>query len=135
MQPLLAVIASPANWTLVSLPRTLKPNEVDRVLSSFTRTLRSPKRGYAVVRLALDLGLRTAEINRLHLEDIDWEQGTVTLRRTKSLRQDVLPLPAVTGKALEVYLRHERPATSNRALFVRHLAPHDEPIGVDPSAG
>ena len=131
VQPLLAVIASPANWTLASLPRTLKPNEVDRVLSSFTRTLRSPKRGYAVVRLALDLGLRTAEINRLHLEDIDWEQGTVTLRRTKSLRQDVLPLPAVTGKALEVYLRHERPATSNRALFVRHLAPHDEPIGVD----
>jgi integrase/recombinase XerC len=131
VQPLLAVIASPANWPLASLPRALKSNEVDRVLSSFTRTLRSPKRGYAVVRLALDLGLRTAEINRLQLEDIDWREGTVTLRRTKSHRQDVLPLPAITGKALAVYVRHERPATSNRALFVRHLAPHDDPVGVD----
>jgi len=131
VQPLLAVIASPAKWTLASLPRALKHTEVDRVLNSFTGTLRSPKRGYAVVRLALDLGLRIGEINRLQLEDIDWQRGTVTLRRTKSLRQDVLPLPAITGKALEVYVQRERPLTSNRALFVRSLAPYDEPVGVD----
>lgn len=130
VQPLLAVIASPARWTLASLPRALKPDEVDRVLGSFTRALRSPKRGYAIVRLALDLGLRTAEINRLQLEDIDWKQGTVLLRQTKSRRQDSLPLPAITGKALEAYVRYERPGGGNRALFVRHAAPHDEPVGV-----
>lgn len=129
-KPLLAVIASPARWTLASLPRALKPDEVDRVLSSFTRSLRSPKRGYAIVRLALDLGLRTAEINRLQLDDIDWQQGTLVLRRTKSRRQDLLPLPALTGKALAAYIRHERPIGSNRALFVRHMAPRDVPIGV-----
>lgn len=131
VQRLLAVIASPARWALASLPRALKSDEVDRVLGSFTRTLRSPKRGYAIVRLALDLGLRTAEINRLQLDDIDWKQGTVVLRRTKSRRQDLLPLPAITGKALEAYVRYERPVSSNRALFVRHVAPHDEPLGVD----
>ena len=131
MQPLLAVIASPARWTLSSLPRALQPAEVDRLLGSFTRTLRSPRRGYAIVRLALDLGLRTAEINRLQLDDIDWKQGTVVLRRTKSRRQDVLPLPVLTGEALAAYVRYERPVGSNRALFVRHLAPHDEPVGVD----
>jgi len=131
VQPLLAVIASPARWSLASLPRALKSAEVDRLLASFTRTLRSPRRGYAIVRLALDLGLRTAEINRLQLDDIDWKQGTVVLRRTKSRRQDVLPLPALTGKALAAYVRYERPVGSNRALFVRHLAPHDEPVGVD----
>jgi integrase len=32
---------------------------------------------------------------------------------------------------LEAYLRHERPKTSDPAVFVRRLAPHDEPIGVD----
>jgi integrase len=120
-----------ARWSLASLPHALKPDEVDRVLASFTRTLRSPKRGYAIVRLALDLGLRTAEINRLQLDDIDWKQGTVVLRRTKSRRQDVLPLPALTGKALAAYVRDERPVGSNRALFVRHLAPRDKPVGVD----
>ena len=131
VQPLLAVIASPAHWSLAPLPRSLKPEEVDRLLSSFTAVLRSPRRGYAVVRLALDLGLRSIEINRLQLADIDWRLGIITLKYTKARRQDVLPLPAVTGQALEDYIRHERPKTSDRAVFVRHLAPHDEPIGVD----
>lgn len=131
VQPLLAVIASPAHWSLASLPRGLKPEEVDRLLSSFTDALPSPRRGYAVVRLALDLGLRSIEINRLRLADIDWRMGTVTLKRTKSRRQDVLPLPAATGRALEAYLRHERPKTSDGAVFVRHIAPYDESIGVD----
>ena len=130
-QQLLAVIASPAHWSMASLPRGLKPDEVDRLLNSFTDALASPKRGYAVVRLALDLGLRGIEISRLHLADVDWRQGTITLKRTKSLRQDLLPLPVVTGRALEAYLRDERPKTSDTAVFVRRLAPHDEPIGVD----
>ena len=79
--------------------------------------------------MALDLGLRTAEINRLRLDDIDWRHGTVTLKRTKSKRQDVLPLPVATGKALEDYIRHERPASRNQAVFVRHLAPYDQAVG------
>lgn len=131
VQPLLGVISSPAHWSLASLPRSLEPDQVQRLLSSFTAALPSPRRGYAVVRLALDLGLRSIEINRLQLDDIDWQLGTVTLRRTKSRRQDMLPLPTVTGQALEAYIRHERPQTRDRALFVRHLAPFDEPIGVD----
>ncbi len=130
VQPLLGVIASPAHWSMASLPRSLTPEEVERLLSSFTTAPASPRRGYAVVRLALDLGLRGIEINRLQLDDIDWRLGTVTLKHTKSRRQDVLPLPSVTGQALEAYLRHERPQSSNRALFVRHLAPYDQPIGV-----
>jgi len=64
------------------------------------------------------------------LADIDWRAGTVTLKRTKSRRQDSLPLPAATGQALADYLQHERPATTNPAVFVRHLAPRDQPIGV-----
>ena len=114
VQPLLAVIASPAHWSMASLPRGLKPEEVERLLNSFTDALPSPKRGYAVVRLALDLGLRGIEISRLQLSDIDWHQGTVTLKRTKSRRQDILPLPVITGRALEAYLRHERPKTNDR---------------------
>ena len=131
VQPMLAVIASPARWSMASLPRALKPEEADRLLRSFTSALPSPRRGYAVVRLALDLGLRGIEINRLQLSDIDWLRGTITLKGTKSKRQDVLPLPASTGRALEAYLRHERPKTSDAAVFVRRMAPHDEPIGVD----
>jgi len=111
------------------LPRALKPDEVECLLNSFTADLRSPKRGYAIVRCALDLGLRSCEIAHLMLSDIDWRAGTVTLRGTKSLRQDLLPLPMTTGQALADYLQHERPTTANPAVFVRHLTPYDQPIG------
>lgn len=131
VQPLLAVIASPAHWSMASLPRALKPEEVDRLLGSFTSALPSPHRGNAVVRLTLNLGLRGIEISRLQLAELDWSQGTVTLKHMKSRRQDLLPLPTTTGRAPEAYLRRERPKTSDPAVFVRRLAPHDEPFGVD----
>lgn len=131
VQPLLAAIATPAHWGLATLPRGLSTEEVDRLLNSFTEATPSRRRGYAIVRLGLDLGLRSIEINRLELDDIDWKQGSVTLKRTKSRRQDVLPLPVETGKALEIYILKERPKTNQRMVFVRHVAPYDQPIGVD----
>ena len=82
-----------------------------------------------MVRCALDLGLRVGEIAKLSLDDIDWHAGTVTLRRTKSRREDILPLPPATGRAIAEYLRFERPASTNRSVFVRHVAPRDVPIG------
>ena len=88
-----------------------------------------------MVRLTLDLGLRGGEIARLELCDIDWRAGTLTLKRTKSARQDVLPLPAATGEALAEYLRHERPTSTIATVFVRHHAPHDQPVGVDAVRG
>lgn len=90
-----------------------------------------PRRGDAIVRCALDLALRSIEIAQLGLNDIDWHAGTVTLRNTKSRRVDVLPLPATTGRAIADYLKFERPQTSNRAVFVRNIAPRDQPIGPD----
>jgi integrase len=110
------------------LPRALKSGEVECLLSAFTAHLRWPKRGYAIVRCALDLGLRCGEIAHLMISDIDWRAGTVTLRGTKSLRQDILPLPMETGQALADYLQQERPATSHPAIFVRQKEGLDQPI-------
>jgi len=125
---LTAVITNPVHWKLASLPRALKPDEADRLLKSFTTVRWSPKRGYAIVRCALDMGLRAGEIAHLMITDVDWHAGTVTLRGTKSLRQDILPLPMETGQALADYLQHERPRTSNPAIFVRCLGGRDQPI-------
>jgi len=125
------VIASPAHWSLASLPRSLTDDEVDRLLNAFPPELPSCRRAYAMVRCALDLGLRASEIAKLVLTDINWQTGTVTLRSTKSRREDSLPLPISTGQAIADYLRYERPRTTNQAVFVRRLAPHDIPISPD----
>lgn len=125
---LTGVISSPACWKLASLPRALTSGEVERLLNSFTPDLRSPKRGYAIVRCALDLGLRSCEIAHLTLGDIDWRAGTVVLKGTKSRRQDILPLPMTTGQALADYLQHERPTNKNPWVFVRCMPPYDQPV-------
>ena len=125
---LTAVITNPVHWKLASLPRALKPDEAQRLLQSFTTVRRWPKRGYAIVRCALDMGLRAGEIARLMISDVDWQAGTVTLRGTKSLRQDILPLPMETGQALADYLQQERPHTRNPSIFVRCVEGRDQTI-------
>jgi len=66
---------------------------------------------------------------RLRLDDIDWQVGTVRISAGKARRADVLPLPQTTGEAITDYLLHERPKTTCRAIFVRHVAPLGEPVG------
>ena len=128
---LIGALSYPANWQLASLPKSLTPEEVERLVESLGQADGSQRRSAAIVRCALDLGLRSGEVARLSLDDIDWRAGTITLRHTKGRRQDVLPLPATTGAAIAAYLKDGRPKTSNRAVFVRHLAPRDQPVGPD----
>ena len=126
----IAAISSPVRWKLASLPRALKQDEVQRLLGAFPHG-RWPKRGYAIVRCALDMGLRAGEVAKLSIGDIDWRAGAVMLKGTKSRRQDILPLPMATGQALADYLQHERPATPSPAIFVRRCDSRDIPITTD----
>ena len=128
---LIGVLSYPANWQLSSLPKTLTDEEVEQLVSSLGKPGRSMRRADAIVRCALDLGLRSGEVARIGLDDIGWRAGTITLRHTKSRREDVLPLPVATGNAIAAYLKHERPPTSNRVVFVRHVAPRDQLVGPD----
>lgn len=128
---LIGALSYPANWQMSSLPKTLTTEEVEQLVASLGKTGRSMRRADAIVRCALDLGLRSGEIARISLDDIDWHASTITLRHTKGRREDVLPLPATTGAAIAAYLEHERPKTRYRAIFVRHHTPCGQPVGPD----
>ena len=128
---LIGTLSYPANWQLASLPKTLTPEEVEKLVESLGQADGSQRRSTAIVRCALDLGLRSGEVARLGLDDIDWQAGTITLRHTKGRREDVLPLPVTTGAAIAAYLKYGRPKTRNRAVFVRHVAPRDQSVGPD----
>ena len=128
---LAGAVSAPANWRLATLPKALTDQEVEQFIAALGKPGPSMRRADAIVRCALDLGLRSGEVARIMLDDIDWRAGTITLRHTKGLREDVLPLPATTGEAIATYLSSERPQTSNRAVFVRHIAPRHVPVGPD----
>lgn len=126
---LMESLPSVAHWRLAGLPEVLTETEIQQLLDSFQQLTCSPKRAYAMVRCLTDLGLRASEVVHLRLEDIDWRAGTIRVSTNKSRRVDISPLLPETGIAIAEYLRTERPPTANRSLFVRHVAPHDKPIG------
>jgi site-specific recombinase XerD len=128
---LVGALAYPANWQLASLPKSLEPAEVEQLEAALGQSGASMLRADAMVRCALDLGLRSGEVARLSLDDIDWDAGTITLRRTKGRREDVMPLLEATGSAIAAYLRDERPKTRHRMVFARHITPRERPIGPD----
>lgn len=125
---LLRAVPRPAFWRETSLPKTLSTEELKQLLGAF-KSCGSRRRGYAIVRCLVDLGLRSNEVGKLCLDDIDWQAGTVTISAGKARRADLLPLPASTGEAIADYLRNERPRTKRREIFVRHIAPVGEPVG------
>ena len=128
---LVGVLCYPANWQQTSLLQTLADEEVRRLLQSLDSPSPTMRRTAAIVRCAADLGLRSGEIAGLSQDDINWRDGVVTLRKTKGRREQRLPLPESTGRAIVAYLRYERPKSRHRGVFVRRAAPHDEPIGPD----
>jgi integrase/recombinase XerD len=127
VQRLLAAVPTVAQWSLDTLPSHLTPEEATRFLAAFAQDSVSGLRGYAMARCMLDMGLRAGEVAAIQLDDVNWQEGTVSVSPGKSRRADVLPLPAPTGKAIVRYLRSARPQSPNRSLFLRHRAPFDGP--------
>jgi integrase/recombinase XerD len=109
--------ASPA------LPRYLSVSQLHRLLAQLRRQPRVGLRNFALGLCLAQLGLRAGEARRLTLDDIDWRQGVIRLPRTKNLRAYQLPLPRQTGQAIADYLRHARPSTSLREVFLTDSQP------------
>jgi site-specific recombinase XerD len=111
------------------LPQALTPAELAELLGAFDTTLPGQKRSYAIARCLADIGMRSSEVARLSLDDVDWAQGVIHIVRGKGRRVEGLPLPRATGEALVDYIRNERPQTDCRMIFVRLKPPVGLPVG------
>lgn len=116
-------------WKRASVSKYLTDSEIDDLLSSYALSNSNGIRDYAIARCLKDLGLRCSEVARLSVDDFEWLKGTVTIKQTKAHSERSLPLHAVTGKAIEKYLLHSRPATQERTLFVRFKNELGQPMG------
>ena len=124
-EDLAACIPAVANWKQSTLPRALPSEQVEQVLASIDRKTAIGRRDYAILLILARLGLRAGEIRALTLEDLDWQEGLITVRG-KAGRFSQLPLPSDVGAAIADYLRHGRPTASSRCVFLRARAPVEE---------
>jgi site-specific recombinase XerD len=119
---LAAAVPCVANWSMPSIPRGIAPEQVRRLLRGIDRSTAVGRRDYAILVLLARLGLRSGEVAFLELEDIDWESGCLHVHG-KSGRRIQLPLPKDVGDAIVAYLRHGRPRSTSRRVFLRAKAP------------
>ena len=107
------------------IPSVWEPNDVDAMLRAVDRGSPVGKRDYAVLLLAGRVGLRAGEIRSLRLDDLDWDQAIITIHQSKTGKLLELPMTDEVASGLIDYLRHGRPTTSHREVFVRFKAPFE----------
>jgi integrase len=106
-----------AGWRETTIPPTMPQADIEALVASCDRSTLDG----AMLLLLARLGLRSIEIARLQLEDLDWRAGDL-LVRGKARRDDRLPLPDDVGKALAEYLAFRGPQES-RSVFLTLRAP------------
>ena len=117
-----------AGWRETTIPPTMPEADIEALLANCDRSTLDGARDRAMLMLLARLGLRSIEIARLELDDLDWRAGDL-LVRGKARRDDRLPIPDDVGVALAEYLalrgRHD-----SRSLFLTLRAP-TRPIRAD----
>ncbi len=121
---LAACIRGPRLFAQSSLPTGPSWDEVRRLLALTEGNRPVDIRDRAILLLLAIYGLRAGEVNRLRLEDFDWERELFTVASSKTRRPRTYPLVRSVGDAVLRYLREVRPPRSpHRELFLTLLAP------------
>jgi len=121
---LAAAVSSPSLYQFEDIPRAFTEPQIEAVLETARRD-RSPAglRDYAMLLMLATYGLRSGEVLRLRLEDIQWHEERFRVRQSKTGVESFLPLMSTIGEALVAYLKEGRPQTERREVFLRVRAP------------
>jgi len=105
------------------IPSVWTPEHVVRLLDVIDRGNPAGKRDYAMILLVARLGLRTIDIKRLKLDNLNWAANRIELIQSKTSGVLSLPLLQDVGWAIIDYLKNGRPKVESPYVFLRHLAP------------
>lgn len=107
---------------------TLSRADIRRLLATTEGEKPVDKRDRAILMLFIVYGLRAGEVRRLQLEDLDWHNETLRVRRSKTGRTDLFPLSRAVAQAIVGYLLEVRPRVAERTVFLRLVDPI-QPLG------
>ena len=117
-------VLSPRVYRQEGLPLGPTWQEVGRMLSNTAGDDAGSLRDHAIILLLSVYALRSGEVRRLQLDDIDWARDWILIVRSKSGRNETLPVEPRVGNAVVRYLLQGRPKTESRVLFLTLRAPH-----------
>ena len=109
---------------MAGLPEGPSWEQVRRLIASLNTERPSHIRDRAIILLLAVYGLRIGEACGLTLDDVDWANEKIRVRRLKNKRIQEFPLTAEVGNAILKYLQNVRPQCSSRFLFLTLRKPH-----------
>jgi integrase/recombinase XerD len=111
-------------------PRGPRWKEVRKMIANASGEKPTDLRARAVLLLLAVYGLRSSELTRLTVDDIDWFDESFLVRRAKHGGTQRFPLQYEVGEAILKYLKSGRPACECRNLFVTVHTPYRAiPVG------
>ena len=116
-------VDTPRLYRSETLPLAWPWDTVQEFLESIDRTTPMGRRDYAMFLLVSTYGLRSSETVQLTLDHIAWRAGQFRIERAKTRTATHLPLTEEAGAALLDYLRHDRPLSRHREVFLRVREP------------
>jgi site-specific recombinase XerD len=120
----LSALDAPRIYRLENLPRGPEWNDVQRLLASCAGNTRAEIRDRAMLLLIAVYGLRSGEVRYLRLEDIDWEQEIIHVRRVKQRKSQCYPLVHEAGAAILRYISEVRPRCKQSEVFLSLVRPY-----------
>lgn len=118
-------VIAPLLYAYEGIPSILTTEQIAHVLEVAGQDA-SPLglRDHAILQLLAKYGLRSGEVGRLQIDDIDWRADTLRVQHSKTHATAMLPLMVPVGEAILRYLQGGRPDTDVRTIFVRSRAPY-----------
>lgn len=112
----------------------LEDSEIQAIFARVDLDSPRGKRDYAIMRLALDTGLRWSDIAGLKLSEIDWRKKEISILQEKTGAALELPLTVEAGNAVAEYILNARPKTESPYVFLRLRRPYDRLNSRTPAA-
>lgn len=119
-------IPKPKIYAEESVPPTWTADEVRRLLAVIDRTNAIGKRDYAMILIAVMLGMRAGDICALKFSDFDWNRRLITYIQQKTNKSNTLPILPEIGEAVIDYLKNARLESDSDHVFIRHIYPYGE---------
>jgi integrase/recombinase XerD len=122
-------IDAPRLYTYENLPQGPSWEEVKKLVTSVNGTSPGQIRSRCAILFCAVYGLRVGEVRRLRLEDIDWAEEKICVRRSKQRKVQTYPLTTEVGNALLHYLKEVRPGCAHREVLLTLRRPY-RPVSV-----
>ncbi len=118
-----ASIMAPRVFRQETLPSGPSWEVVQEILDATAGDHPTEIRDHALLLLFAVYGVRSGEVARLRLSDVDWERDRIVFSRSKGAGRHEFPLLPAAGAAIIRYLKEARPKSPQREIFLTTCAP------------